>query len=764
MGTRKKSPGMSAVSCARRWLALAFLGCAPTGPLTNSAFGAAGDRLEWSAFLGRSDMVWQCVPNRWDNAPFTGNGALGTIFWRDGKDTLRFEISRGDLYDHRRMNPYSSLYARCRLPNGHFQLRFSGGEPLGGMRLDLWNAEVRGTLSAGTNRWALRSFTHAIEDVIVVECSGAGPAPEMTWHPDSAKSTRTRGIPGDLASYPPQVLRRLDDVQVSVQEMPEAVEYHTAGRGAGQYATAWTSLVEPERTVFYISARIRYPGATAADEAVEIVRKARKTGLAKLEASHRGWWHAYYPKSFVSVPDSAVESFYWIQMYKMASASRQGGPIMDLMGPWFMRTEWPGVWWNLNIQLQYWPFYMSNHLEEAEPLLEALWKNRDQLSSNAAPHGADSYAIGRATGPDCLAPVGTEVGNLPWALHNLWMHYRSCMDDALLRDRIFPLMKGSFLYLRHILVEKGDGTLVLPKTASPEYLDSVESCTYTLACTRWLASTLIVADERLKAGDPIVAECRDVLKRLEPYPVEPATGLMVGKGVPFARSHRHWSHLFPIYPFYEYTWEQSESVELIERSVRNWTDKPGAFAGYSWLAAAAMHSAAGRGDTALEFLHAFLKKSPLPNTLYREGSPVIETPLQFARTLQEMLLTSHGGLIRVFPGVPSAWKDVAFADLRAEGAFLVSARREGGKTRWVRVVSLAGEPCRVRTGLEGEVKVQSARAGGLTAHAGGVTELAGFRKGETVLLYDRDIPPDVERCPVSTQAESRPWGDRNPMQ
>jgi hypothetical protein len=608
----------------------------------------------------------------------------------------------------------------------------------------------------------MRSFTHANQDVIVLEITGAAAPPQLTWHADASKSTRTRGPrPGNLLAYPPQTQREVDGVHVSVQEMPEAAAYHTEGQGIGQYATAWTATTTPGRTVYFISTRITHPGATAADEAAGIVRKAKRSGLAALEKSHRAWWHAFYPKSFLSVPDARIESYYWIQMYKMASASRQGGPVLDLMGPWFMPTEWPGIWWNLNIQLTYWPYYMSNHLEEAEPLIEAVWNQRANLATNAAPHSVDALAVGRATGPDCLMPVGVETGNLPWTMHNLWLHYRSTMDDAFLKEKLFPLMKGSFRYLRHILIAQPDGTLALPKTASPEYTDSVASCSYTLACVRWLASTLITADTRLKANDPIVADCREVLAKLEPYPIDPATGILVGKGMPFANSHRHWSHLFMIYPFYEYTWDQPERVKLIDQSLRNWTDKPGAFAGFSWLGAASMHAAAGRGDESLQFLQKFLGKSTLPNTLYREGSPVIETPLAFARTLQEMLLTSHGNLIRVFPGVPAAWGQASFADLRTEGAFLVSAKRDQGSTRWVRITSLAGEPCRIRTGLLGQVKANSNKKITLKDIGNGILEVA-LPKGASVILYTGEAIPETKPKPAALTESTTPWGGRNP--
>jgi alpha-L-fucosidase 2 len=53
--------------------------------------------------------------------------------------------------------------------------------------------------------------------------------------------------------------------------------------------------------------------------------------------------------------------------------------------------------------------------------------------------------------------------------------------------------------------------------------------------------------------------------------------------------------------------------------------------------------------------------------------------------VHEMLIQSWGGVVRVFPSVPSAWQDAEFRELRAEGGHKVSARRAGGRTVEVRV-------------------------------------------------------------------------------
>ncbi|MCI0721754.1 MAG: hypothetical protein L0338_22705 [Acidobacteria bacterium] len=63
-------------------------------------------------------------------------------------------------------------------------------------------------------------------------------------------------------------------------------------------------------------------------------------------------------------------------------------------------------------------------------------------------------------------------------------------------------------------------------------------------------------------------------------------------------------------------------------------------------------------------------------------------------TINEMLLQSHDGVIRLFPARPDAWKNAAFG-LRAVGAFLVKGECREGAIRPVLVESLAGDECRV---------------------------------------------------------------------
>ncbi len=74
----------------------------------------------------------------------------------------------------------------------------------------------------------------------------------------------------------------------------------------------------------------------------------------------------------------------------------------------------------------------------------------------------------------------------------------------------------------------------------------------------------------------------------------------------------------------------------------------------------------------------------------------LEGPSALLCILNEMMLQSHNGIVRIFPALPSRIESCSFVSLRAEGAFLVSARCKNGKTERVEITSLAGNMCTVR--------------------------------------------------------------------
>lgn len=708
--------------------------------------------IDWEQFLSRHDLIWSRMPKAWNEAPFLGNGMMGAMVMQADERTVRWEVGRGDVQDHR---PAAKKfgYDTCRLPIGYFELKTVGTITGGTMRLDLWNAEATGDIQTDRGSITWRTIVHADEMAIIAELEPSEGEQGCRWKwkalpAISPRQAYGRKMRGEYRPNPPSTQEKNGEVNLCIQPL----------LCGGETVTAWHEANADNKSVLTVTVAHSFPEATAKKEAVEALRAVAAVPVDEVVQSHRDWWHAYYPASFVSFSDPYWESFYWIQMYKLASTTRADRMLIDNQGPWLQATPWPGAWWNLNVQLSYWPTYASNRHHLSKSLERTLYGNVKTLINNVPQeYRSDSAGMPRATGQygkgPVAAPNGTnqpEIGLLLWACHNSWLHYRHTMDDEALRNQLFPLLKRAVNYHLHFLTKGEDGKLHLPKTYSPEYGGGPD-CNFDLALLRWGCEALIEASERLNSDNPLMARWKDVVKNLTDYPID-ERGYMIARGVPFVKGHRHYSQLLMLYPLYLVNREHEGAEELMLTSVRHWHSMGGR-QGYSLTGVSSISSAFGRGNDALEYLNG-LKKFLQPNTLYKESGPVIETPLSGAQSIHDMLIQSWGGRIRVFPSVPDAWGDIAVHDLSTEGAFLVSAKRTAGKTAFVRIRSLAGEPCVIIPGLEGKVQVAGDRKFKLKEIKPGVYSLD-LKKGEEAFLWSGGSMPSLTVSPVVATQEER---------
>jgi hypothetical protein len=86
----------------------------------------------------------------------------------------------------------------------------------------------------------------------------------------------------------------------------------------------------------------------------------------------------------------------------------------------------------------------------------------------------------------------------------------------------------------------------------------------------------------------------------------------------------------------------------------------------------------------------------LPNGYIRDNPHGIENLSTTPNTIQEMMLLSYEGVLRLFRGWPKkSLPDASFRDLRAYGAFRVSAKLENGMVKEAEIFSEKGRPCTV---------------------------------------------------------------------
>lgn len=697
-------------------------------------------------YMKTQSLKWEQLPLQWNEGAFLGNGRIGMVVYVDSADnSLTLWLSRPDVTDHRKaphkktsmgVEGASVLFDFCRMDVGKMKLYPEARILSGTMELDIYNGELNGTLKTDKGDIGIRAYTpqelelNVVEVMTDINCQwkllpGSPNSPRIQVFPDLLKTM-------DYPSNPDPECR---------QDSHEGYSVHRLLAG-GDYATYWKCLKDGKKTTLFLSTMNEVPQADLSlDKAKAEVEKGAEKGTDNLRREMHTWWNDYYKEGMISIPDKKMENFYHIQLYKLATCSHPDGPAMDVFGTFYKRSQWPGIWWNLNVQLTYMATHPTNKMAQGANFQRLI----------------DDYFIDvmHARGP-------AKVGDFTWALHTYvsYMRYEGRTWQEI--DEKFMNKAREVLKVYQPHLKEKDGVIHLLQTESPEYegFKVYDNSNYNLAALRWILTTMInIADETGKYTDERKG-WENLLTHLHPAPVN-ENGYMIGSDKPFAHSHRHYSHLLSFYPLRLQDPTKPEVREVLERSIDHWKNigNGAGLAGYSYTGAGSLYAYLGNGEKAYGQLYHFLNKpigisTLLPNTFYAEGpNPVIETPLSAATAITELLLQGWGGSIRLFPAIPSAWDNCSFHKLRAEGGFVVSAERKAGKLHWVEIESQAGRPCKIFlpewkevVSLNPNIKV--------TSCGNGYYELS-LGKGETTCLTES---PDVTPHYTQEMSDSNYYG------
>ena len=736
--------------------------CTGVTTWTRSPFDRAPTTFNQGGWVGGGLLGWQVRTTR---------RAVGAPFG----SALRIDIGRRDVWDVRTPgSPHatgSALLDRPRLPIGFFTLVPLGAVLSGAMHLSVASAEL--TVHLDTDAGAL--------DLRLLAPAGAPPpgasAPVLLL--------RATSTPGEASALNTLAFTPL---QAASQVLPWPKSYTpnspaqctgatpAAGAcvqpllGGGDFATAWR--VAPSGgsggsggalTLFASVANLAGERNASGSGAVAAaaVDAALAAGEPAIRAQHAAWWATFWAASALALPDARLEGFYALQMLKLGMAlgggGAEGAPAspqpLDLFGPWYTHSRWALFWVDMNLQLTYWPLLASNHAQLSATLPAWLTARRGALAATAGAFAPDSLAIEGAVSADLVgvpaaaAPPGA-VGCLPWLAHSAWLHARMTGNETEMRQDVYPLLRGAINRYLYMLVDStgaaagaaAGGTLHLPVTSSPEYPQKGPDASFDLALLRWGAAELLTLAAELGIDEPLSANYSAVGARLAPLPTD-AHGIMVASNVSFAMPHRHWSHLFAIWPLRTLNWNTADAPgrALMEASLDHYAgltcaqqqQQPGGGGvvwecpnGFTGDGVAALSAHMGRPDAAVGNLSAVLDTLIPPNTLYGEEneSPNIESAVSVAHVLHELVLqTDPGGApqggaaaatVRVFPALPSNWSSAAFYRLSAAGA-LFSAVRADNATQWAHAqgaatAGIGGRPGGITLIIEGLLEATAA--------------------------------------------------------
>jgi alpha-L-fucosidase 2 len=700
------------------------------------------------------DLHFNTLATQWDEAIPLGNGMLGALVW-EKEQHLRLSLDRADLWDQR---PMAGLH-RPEFSYGWVQRQVAQKEynivqqyfdapydrepapskiPGGALEFDTrnWGKSTSAQLHVNTGicevTWAngaqLSTFVHATVPVGWFRFTHlTGPLLPDLIAPRYQGSVKVSGDPvgGDDLS-------RLGYQQGKITHDPQHIQYTQEGWNGFSYQIDVRWKVIGKGTVEGSWSITAHPsGAMTTTNAAATTLSALQRGLQRDLKSHTTWWKKFWRQSSLHVPDPVIEKQWYLEQYKFGSASRRGAPPISLQAVWTADNgripPWKGDYHHdLNTQLSYWPCYSGNHLEEGLVYFDHLDANKDNYRRYTRQYfGKEGLCVPGVTTLD-----GTEMGGWiqyslsptvsAWLAQHYYLHWKYSMDQRFLKERAYPWLKETAVFLQQITIKDASGFRKLPISASPEINDNSlsawfqENTNYDLALMKFVfnaaAEMALALDLKTDAAgwQKTAAEFGD-------YSLSPNNELQFAPSLPQNVSHRHFSQLMAIHPLGLLRWEDGPQAQAIIKNSLHLLDSigPGQWCGYSYAWLANLKARAKDGDGAANALDIFANAFCSSNSFHLNGDQsgkgyssftyrpfTLEGNFAFAAGLQEMLLQSYAGFIDIMPAIPPSWENVSFDQLRAEGAFLVSAKREKGKLLEIKIVAEKGGIIRLKLPAE----------------------------------------------------------------
>ena len=125
--------------------------------------------VNYEQFLSKQNLAFDSLSNIWHEGAFIGNGLLGAVLYKENDHSLRMDISRTDVVDHRPQ--YILQYGKFRLPIGKFLLSTNSKIKSVDLIQDLWNAEISGSIITERDSLHLQIICHTNKDIFIIRHS-----------------------------------------------------------------------------------------------------------------------------------------------------------------------------------------------------------------------------------------------------------------------------------------------------------------------------------------------------------------------------------------------------------------------------------------------------------------------------------------------------------------------------------------------------------------------------------------------------------------
>ena len=416
------------------------------------------------------------------------------------------------------------------------------------------------------------------------------------------------------------------------------------------------------------------------------------------------------------------ELYFQFGRYLLISSSRTEGVPANLQGLWtpHLWSPWRGNYTvNINLEENYWPAFVANMAEMAQPLdrfIQALAANGVFTAKNyygidegwCSSHNSDIWAMTNPVGEKNENPMWANwnLGGA-WLVNTLWERYQFTQDKAYLQTVAYPLMKGAARFCLRWLVEnpKVPGELITAPSTSPENEYITDKGYHGVTCYGGTADLAIIRElfiNTIAAGKVLGDKNKEIekaLARLHPYTIGHMGDLNEWYYDWDDRDprHRHQSHLIGLYPGLHVT-----DAHLQKAAARSLEIKGDETTGWSTGWRINLWARMKNGEKAYQIYRKLLtavapEKSRMPN--YSKGGgtypnlfdahPPFQIDGNFGGVagVCEMLVQSSWSeergvwSVELLPACPKAWNEGSVSGLCARGGYEVSFEWKGGYVR-----------------------------------------------------------------------------------
>ncbi|MBS7286101.1 MAG: glycoside hydrolase family 95 protein [Kiritimatiellae bacterium] len=444
-----------------------------------------------------------------------------------------------------------------------------------------------------------------------------------------------------------------------------------------------------------------------------------------------------------------LEETYWLfGRYLLVSSSRPGSLPANLQGVWTVHKNSPwgsGYWHNINVQMNYWPAFITNLAECFEPYAEfnaafrpgtrklaIAYLNQHNLGPIPAEGEAPNiWCVGTAVYPYVVeggpgGHSGPGTGGLTTKLFADWYDYT--LDRKALEKYVWPVVHGmSDFFVRSVIETNG---LYLSKfSASPEQMVGKleDNFRWGVDKAQYYTTTGCAFDQQMiyengrdllrfakilsREDDPVVKKVRAQIDKYCPVEIG-ADGQIkeFREEVHYAdigqRHHRHISQLVGLMPGTIINRSTPEYLAAARKTLDLRGDQS---TGWALAHRICARARAGDGNRAHKLIGNLISTRTY-NNLW-DAHPPFQIDGNFGATagIAEMLIQSHAGFIDLLPALPAAWKKKgSFRGLCARGAFEVDCDWADGKP--VRVVVRSRKNLKADVRFNGEKVSYEARS------------------------------------------------------